>query len=173
MRRHHAALINYRYLINEWIDWLSCITCIIVSYNMHGYNQGVHYMKQLCSSADLIFLQEHWLPPSDLHRLQNISDDFICFSSSAMGYAIDKGVLVGRPFGGVAILVRSSLARHCKLLRKTERYIIVKLADSILLMFTCHVHRFLTILMFIVILLLAFLRVLAAVPISQLFLVVT
>ena len=103
-----------------------------VSYNMHGYNQGVHYMKQLCSSADLIFLQEHWLPPSDLHRLQNISDDFICFSSSAMGYAIDRGVLVGRPFGGVAILVRSSLARHCKLLCKTERYIIVKLADSIL-----------------------------------------
>ena len=103
-----------------------------VTYNMHGYNQGIHYIKQICSTADVIFIQEHWLPPCDLHRLQNISDDFICFSSSAMGNVIDRGVLVGRPSGGVAILVRSTLARHCKLLCKTERYIIVQFGDSIL-----------------------------------------
>jgi len=103
-----------------------------VTYNMHGYNQGIHYIKQICYSADLIFVQEHWLPPCDLHKLQNISDDFICYSSSAMCNVIDRGILVGRHFGGVAILVRSSIARHCKLLCKTERYIIVKLGDSIL-----------------------------------------
>lgn len=146
-----------------------------LTYNMHGYNQGIHYIKQNCSSADVIFVQEHWLPPCDLHKLQNISDDFICFSSSAMCNVIDRGILVGRPFGGVAILVRSSLARHCKLSCFVKRNVILllSLATASLLMCTCHVHRFLTILMFIVILLLAFLHMLAVVPISLLFLVAT
>jgi len=104
----------------------SMATCLnFVTYNMHGYNQGFYYLQQqqLCSSADVQFVQEHWLPPCGLSRLQNVSDD--CFCSSAMNNVIYRSILSGRPFGGVAILVRSTLAKHCRLLCKADRLIIL------------------------------------------------
>ena len=40
----------------------------IVSYNMHGYNQGLHTVKDLMLSSkpDIFILQEHWLTPANL-----------------------------------------------------------------------------------------------------------
>jgi len=48
-----------------------------------------------------------------------------------MNNVIDRGILSGRPFGGVAILVRSTLAKHCRLLCKSERFIILSYCDSL------------------------------------------
>ena len=95
------------------------------TYNMHGYNQGAEYLKDLCVTSDVIFIQEHWLPPCGLSTLDNICNDFICFRSSAMSSARDRGIISGRPYGGVAILVRSDLAKHCRLIHKAERFIVV------------------------------------------------
>ena len=40
----------------------------IVSYNMHGYNQGFTTVKDLSSSMkpDVFLLQEQWLTPANL-----------------------------------------------------------------------------------------------------------
>jgi len=104
---------------------------------MHGFNQGCHYLKYLCSVSDFVFTQQHWLYPSNLHLIilmQRISNGFvICFSSSAMSSATDRGItcLTGRPFGGVAIglLVRSGYAKNCHLVQKADRFIVLKCDD--------------------------------------------
>jgi hypothetical protein len=54
----------------------------IVSYNMHGFNQGSVYLKDLSENADVIFVQEHWLYPNNLHCLSDLCPDFVCFSYS-------------------------------------------------------------------------------------------
>ena len=103
-----------------------------VTYNMHGFNQGSTLLKELCTCADVIFTQEHWLFPFNLQLMHNISDDFVCYSSSAMGELVDKGAVLGRPYGGVAVLVRAELAAKCRLICKAERFIILKFGDTLL-----------------------------------------
>ena len=98
---------------------------------MHGYNQGFLYLKDLCQHADIVFIQEHWLYPSNLHLLDKICTDFVCFSSSAVGELVDKGATIGRPFGGVAVLVRAKVATSCQLICASKRFIIVQYGDML------------------------------------------
>ena len=74
-----------------------------VSFNMHGYNQRFCTVLDLNSpSLDVIFLQEHWLTPDKLIKLNDFPGYF-AFGSSAMCHAVESGVLRGRPYGGVAM----------------------------------------------------------------------
>jgi len=41
----------------------------ICSFNMHGFNNSESYLHNLCSSNDMIFVQEHWLVSSQLQKL--------------------------------------------------------------------------------------------------------
>ena len=43
----------------------------IVSYNMHGYNQGSVAIRDIMVSLspDVILLQEHWLTPSNFRSI--------------------------------------------------------------------------------------------------------
>jgi len=50
----------------------------IVSYNMHGINQGGAMLMELCMSYDLIFCQEHWLSSDQLFKLNDMADGFCC-----------------------------------------------------------------------------------------------
>jgi exonuclease III len=102
------------------------LTC--ASFNMHGYNQGVHELTELCNSHDVVCVQEHWLTPDKLSLLQ-VNDDVIVFAASAMCDVVSRGLLVGRPFGGVAILVNKSSARFSKLIFKSPRLIICMIRD--------------------------------------------
>ena len=50
-------------------DSVSCLRrLVIVSYNLHGFNQGSHGIKDLVSTLmpDVIMVQEHWLTPDNL-----------------------------------------------------------------------------------------------------------
>jgi len=60
--------------------------CVVVSYNLHGYNQGFYGIKDLVnvSSPDVIMVQEHWLYPSNLFKLDEVASGYISFGSSAM-----------------------------------------------------------------------------------------
>ena len=62
----------------------------------------------MCDSHDFVFIQEHWLLPNELHLLSAIHSDFFAFSHSSVDLSSD--ILVGRPFGGTAILYRKQLA---------------------------------------------------------------
>ena len=66
----------------------------------------------LCNSYDLIFLQEIWLFQHELPLLSNICSDFEGFGTTAMD--ISNGIMSGRPYGGVAVIVRKSIQKECQ-----------------------------------------------------------
>ena len=110
---------------------LTMVPLKIATYNMHGLRQGSWQLQDLCKVYDVIYIQEHWLAPFNLHDVQDMCPDMLCLMSSAMTDVISKGVLKGRPFGGVGILLNNKVATVAKLKFATERYIIVQLHDLV------------------------------------------
>jgi exonuclease III len=105
----------------------------LASFNLHGLNQGKVFVQQFSSECDFIFIQEHWLAPFDLNKLDNLCIGMSVFASSAMTDVISRGVLTGRPFGGVAIFVKDSVASMVRLITNTCRYIILQFNDMLLI----------------------------------------
>ena len=77
-------------------------------------------------------LQEHWLPPFDLHKLDSISPNFTSFASSAMSETIKCDILKCRPYGGVAFLVRNNIVSKVRCIVKSKQYIILRVENLIL-----------------------------------------
>jgi exonuclease III len=84
------------------------------TYNLHGFKQGEHCLAELCSSADIIFIQEHWLHQNDFNKF-DVFQNFTLFASSALNDAYSRGFMIGRPFGGIAIMIRNSIVCAAKL----------------------------------------------------------
>ena len=80
----------------------------ISTYNCQSSKRNTGGIQKLCEHSDVVFLQEHWLFPDDLSTLNNIHNDFVSFALSSMDPSSE--LLTGRPFGGVAVLWRKSLA---------------------------------------------------------------
>lgn len=80
----------------------------IVSYNMHGFNQGISAMIDLIDSVspDIFLVQEHWLTPDNLGKFNDYLPDYYGFGISAMVARVEAGPLFGRPFGGALILIK-------------------------------------------------------------------
>ena len=87
-------------------------TLKFVTYNFHGYNQS--YRSNLLCNPDIVFGQEHWLPPYDLDKLKVNVTNFITYSSSSMD-VIEKDILRGRPFGGLVVYINNKYAKYAKL----------------------------------------------------------
>lgn len=64
--------------------------------------------------SHLVFLQEHWLLPSDPPILNDIHPDFLGTGYSAVD--LSDGILVYRPYGGTAILYHKSLSPFVKII---------------------------------------------------------
>ena len=58
----------------------------VISYNMHGFNQGSHSVRDLALSSepDVFLVQEHWLTPANLSKFDDNFPSYQCFGSSAM-----------------------------------------------------------------------------------------
>lgn len=104
----------------------------ICSYNMHGYNQGRSFLSELCSLCHVILLQEHWLQPAECDKLRLLNNDFITVSTSAMDTAVQTGIVRGRPFGGVGIMIHKRLASTMVKLLCSERLIIIRIGSLLL-----------------------------------------
>ena len=84
----------------------------VSSYNCRGFNSiKSRYNASLLARCNILFLQEHWLADGQLNILASISENSI---SENMSYTAVSGfdcddVLVGRPFGGCAILWQANL----------------------------------------------------------------
>jgi len=106
----------------------------VATFNMHGMNQGITTLEYLCNNIkpSVIFLQEHWLSSINCEQLVNFSSLYSCFFSSAMEKIIESGMLRGRPFGGVAILIRNDLVANASVIAKSDRYIIVTIGSLVL-----------------------------------------
>ena len=75
-------------------------------YNCRRWKCGSDYVVSLLNSCDICLIQEHWLLPDHLGAL-NISDDFLSFGISGID---NSDLLLGRPYGGCAILFRKLLS---------------------------------------------------------------
>ena len=106
----------------------------IFSYNMHGFNQGSHTVRDIVFQLkpDIFMIQEHWLTPANLSKLNDNFPQYLCFGTSAMGSSVESGVLYGRPFGGVAMLVNKQLQRYTKLLFASDRYVLVTVGNLLI-----------------------------------------
>ena len=125
-----AAALNTNlfddFAVNQMKDRL-----IVVSYNMHGYNQGIEGTREFIQllNPDIILLQEHWLSSDNLFKLSEISCEYFVYGSSAMDTRLSTGPLVGRPFGGVATLCRKNLIDFTSLVISNDRFIVVSMAS--------------------------------------------
>jgi exonuclease III len=87
-------------------------------------------LHDLCSQYDILLLQEHWLLPHELFTLKTLHNDFYATASSAVDTS--SGMLIGRPYGGVAILYRKSLASCIDVFKyDDERIIGITLSSNV------------------------------------------
>ena len=81
------------------------------------------------NSLDICFVQGHWLLNDQLHIIHEICPDFLSVGVSGMD---NSEFLLGRPFGGCAILYRRCLALCISSLETcSNRFCVVKFCDSI------------------------------------------
>ena len=104
----------------------------IVTFNMHGFNQGQSAIAELIERErpDVFMLQEHWLTPANLCKFDMFSDYF-SFGCSAMTKQVESGLLVGRPFGGVIIMVKNDLRNITKTVHCDERYAVLTVSNYV------------------------------------------
>lgn len=79
----------------------------VATFNCRSIKNSAQAVKDLCQIADIVVLQEHWLLPNNLNFLSSLDKEFLTYGSSAVD--LGKGLLYGRPFGGVAVVWRKSL----------------------------------------------------------------
>ena len=106
-------------------------TLKVVSFNMHGFRQGLPAVERLIETEcpDIIMLQEHWLTPSNLSIFENHFSKYFSFGSSAMSSCVESGMLRGRPFGGVITLINNHLRKATVTVHCDERFVIVKVQN--------------------------------------------
>lgn len=107
----------------------------IVTYNMHGFNQGIELITDLvCSncSPDIILLQEHWLTPANLSVFGDKITTHYAFGCSAMSDQITRGPLYGRPYGGTMILIKNELRTITKCVVCADRFVIIKVGNLVI-----------------------------------------
>jgi hypothetical protein len=74
---------------------------------MHGFAQGVEYIRNNIDEYDVLCIQEHWLYPSNLHLFNSLCNNYECHAVSSMQN--DNVIRVGRPFGGLAVMWKKAI----------------------------------------------------------------
>src|SRR5271156_2951540 len=105
----------------------------IVTYNAHGFNQAAQYLQEICAEQafDIIFLQELWLTPANWNKITELSPNYLCFGTSAMYDTVSSGILVGRPYGGTAILINKQISKSVKCILSSDKIVAVTLNDCL------------------------------------------
>jgi exonuclease III len=113
----------------------TCESLSIVSFNLHGLNQGRQVVRELICKVfpDFILLQEHWLTPANLYKLDIDFPEYVAIGKSAMDLCVEQGPLRGRPFGGVTTLVKRDLYKYVHILYCADRYVVIRFMDYIVL----------------------------------------
>src|SRR6266516_6187781 len=104
----------------------------VVTYNLHGINQGLSYLQVLLLSNDILCVQEHWLSSAESNILYNLNKAFTTVASFSVDSVLVKGIVRGRPFGGLAIFVRSSILQKYKIVCKRDRLIVLQVNNVLI-----------------------------------------
>ena len=106
------------------------------SYNLHGLTQGLPVLQFLSNRhipPHFILVQESWLTPANLYKINNFSSLYSSFGISGMEKAVRKGILRGRPFSGQHILVKSELCKFITHINCDERFVIIVFQNIVIL----------------------------------------
>ena len=123
----HAGLMVLNYVTGYLNEMAELRDLNIVSYNLHGLNQGISMLPSLCMFNNIVLIQEHWLYPGDLGKLDCVDENFLCIATSAMNTVIARAIRHGRPFGGLGILVRKELLQQFKCVAKRDRFLCISI----------------------------------------------
>ena len=82
----------------------------ISSLNYYGIKTSLYQVYELCDMSDIVFLQETLLFTHELSILSTLHPEFEGMGVSAIDSS--SGIITGRPYGGVAILIRKNLRQH-------------------------------------------------------------
>jgi len=88
----------------------SKVSLQVASFNCRSVKNSFIELKELCNRCDFVFLQEHWLLPFELSLLNDIHVEFLGTGQSSVD--LSEGVLIGRPYGGTAILYKKSFSHY-------------------------------------------------------------
>jgi len=107
----------------------------LVTYNLGGLNQGSTMLSHICEkiNPDVIFVQEHWQNTQNLSKILNFSSCYVGYGISAMDSSNKEKILVGRPYGGTAILLKRNLSTFAELLFNSDRVVIIRLYNYIII----------------------------------------
>lgn len=101
----------------------------ITSYNCRSVKNSITDVYSMCDRNDIVFLQEHWIPMQDLSFFNSFHADFVAYSSSPVDLSAE--LLLGRPYGGIAVLVRRSMEGNVKLLNCDDtRFMVLEFIDN-------------------------------------------
>jgi len=105
----------------------------VATYNLHGINQGREMLEHLCidNVIDIIYIQEYWVTPYNMHSILNFSTNYSGFGISARESAVTNGVLVGRPLGGACILINNKHILNVKCHKTAESFVIVSVGTIV------------------------------------------
>jgi exonuclease III len=138
LTRQNINEININNILDQSTENDQIINCVkslcFVSFNMHGFNQGLSVVRELIETVfpDIFLLQEHWLTPANLYKLNTHFPEYVAIGKSAMELSVEQGPLRGRPFGGVVFLVKRDLFKHVQILSCADRYVIIRFMDFII-----------------------------------------
>ena len=80
----------------------------IVSYNCRGFHNAADDICKLINTNDIVLLQETWIPLQEIHRISALGNFYDFTAVSPVD--LSEGPLIGRPYGGVAILWKKTLS---------------------------------------------------------------
>ena len=83
----------------------------------HRYDR-LEYMQKLMNKCDLLFVQEHWYLDADINKIAQHINDVEVVGVSGMD---ESQLILGRPYGGCAIIYRNSLNGTVSLITTQSR----------------------------------------------------
>ena len=90
-------------------------TLNVCSFNCKNIKTSITELDDLCTNHDFILLQETWLSRPELPMLSQINNAFTGYGLSSMDE--ESQILLGRPFGGIAILWKKCFNAYCSIKR--------------------------------------------------------
>lgn len=118
--------------------------CKFTSFNCKSVKRYFEDVRNICNKSDLVALQETWLLPHDIQFLGTISNDFEYTGRSAVDTS--DGLLIGRPYGGVAILWRKGIFDHVSVVKCSSTRLAAIEATignrSFIVFFSVHAYQF-------------------------------
>ena len=69
--------------------------CKISTFNCHGFSSSKDELQLLCETSYIICVQEHWLFPEEVSKLNTVNTAFKSIGVSAIDPS--GGIIIGRP----------------------------------------------------------------------------